>query len=102
MEVLDQRLAKRFGVVRLAHDGRDRGQPRQTGRSEPPLSGNQLVAGITPPDHDGLQHADLPDRTGQGRQRLLIELQPRLARVRRDRAHRDLEQTTLLRRPRDQ
>ena len=100
MDVLDQRFTERLGVVAMTDDRRDRGQPRQPGRSNPPLPGHQLVAPVPGPNDHRLEHADLTDGASQRSQRFLGEIPARLSRVRGDGTHGDLEQPAVVGRPR--
>jgi hypothetical protein len=102
VDVLDQGLPKGLGVVGVPDHGGDGGEAGELRRPEPSFPRHQLVSTVPGPDHDGLQDPDLPDRTCQGGQRLLGELQAGLPPVRRDRAHRDLEQPSFLGRSGDQ
>ena len=88
MDVLDQRLTQRVGVVGVADHDRDRGQPGELGRAQPPFAGDQLVARAGLADDDRLQDPDLTDRDGERRDRLVVEVRPRLLRVGGDRVRR--------------
>ena len=90
MEVLDQRLLERGGVVGLADQGRDRLEPDPAGGPPAALAGDQLVAVAARAHEHRLEHADLADRVGERRERLLVEVLAGLETVRPDRRHREL------------
>ena len=91
VEVLHQGLLQRQDLVHGAHHDGDRGQAGALGGAPASLPRDQLepVVGQLP-DEDGLQDAQLRHGGGQAGQRLLVEVGPRLVRVRRDGSHRHL------------
>jgi hypothetical protein len=82
MEVLDQSLSHTGHVVSRADQGRDRHETGPLGCPPPPLAGDELITLTVTADEYGLEHADLPHRSGQRRQRLFVEILPWLERVR--------------------
>ena len=66
VDVLDQRLLERGGVVGLAHQRRNGLQPDPPGRPPPPLPRDELVLPVARRAHEHrLEHADLADRVGE-------------------------------------
>ena len=93
VDVLDEGVLERGGVVDVADDGRDRREPGPLGRPPAPLAGDELVAVVAEwPHQNRLQHAELSHRRGQRGERFLVEAAPGLVRVGRDAADRDLGQ----------
>ena len=88
VEVLDQRLLERGGVVGLADERRDGLEADPPGRPPAALARDQLVLVVADRAHQHrLEHADLADRVGERAERLLVEVVPRLEPVRPDRRH---------------
>src|SRR5262245_10724958 len=86
LQVLDESDLERVTIV-----ADDRGQAVETrspGGAEATLAGQQLVPAVVPADDDGLQKAALEDRRRQLGERLLVEVLPRLLRIRLDRRER--------------
>ena len=79
VEVLDQRLLERRRRRRRSRTMAGMAvEAGPLGRPPPPLPGDQLVGAVAGrPDQDRLQHAELADRGGQRRQRLLVEVPAR-------------------------
>ncbi len=93
MDVLDQGVLERGGVVDVADDGGHRREAGPLGRPPAALAGDELVAVVAEgSDEDRLQDAELPHRRGQRGERLLVEGPPGLVGVGRDAADRDLGQ----------
>ena len=67
VEVLDERLLERGGVVGLADQRRDRLEADPPGRPPAALTRDQLVAVAHRAHEHRLEHADLADRVGQRR-----------------------------------
>ena len=79
--VLDQRRLQPLGFGLVADDRRDLVEARLPRRPPAALAGDQLVAAVGEgPDEQRLDHAAGLDRRRQRRQRLLVELGPRLRR----------------------
>ena len=91
VQVLQQRVAQHGGVVGVADDRGDGGQPGLLRGPQPALPHHQLVAVRTgAPHHDGLEQPDLADRVHQLGHRLLVEDLAGLGGVRPDRVDRQL------------
>src|SRR5581483_572123 len=92
-DVLDEPEQERVPVVRLPDDGRHRLPSGLARRPPAPLAGNDLVAASgARADEQRLDHALATHRLGEPRRRFGLEPTPRLARVRMDRVHGQLEQ----------
>src|SRR5699024_3157509 len=97
LQVLQESVPEQLIVLGTTDD---RGDPVETGllgRPPPALPHDQFMARGTIhvlefADHDRLQKTDLDDRVPQLLQGLLVEVHPRLPRVRRDRVELDLFQ----------
>jgi hypothetical protein len=94
VQVLQQRVAQQVVVGGFPDDCRDPVQTGRLGRPQPALPHDELVAGPVgvlpgPPDHDGLQDPDLPDRVDEFGEGFLIEHLPGLARVGADGLNRE-------------
>src|SRR5262249_60635241 len=63
LRVLDQRDRER--AAPLADHGRQAVEARQLRRPQATLTGQELVPGAAPPDHDRLQEATLEDGRGE-------------------------------------
>ena len=92
-DVLDEPDQQGIAVVRVAHDRRQRRDPRLARRPPPTLAGDDLVATLgTRPYDDRLEDALMTDRLGEARGCLRLEALAGLARVRLDRVDRELQQ----------
>ena len=90
VEVLDQRVLERGGVVGLAHQCRDPVEPDAPRGAPPPLACDQLEAVLDRSDEHRLEHADLADRVRQSPEGLFVEVRARLEAVRPDHLDRQL------------
>ena len=79
LDVLDQADGDRGGLVDLADDHRDIGEPSLLGGPPAPFTGDDLVAVVAErPHHDGLDHALDGDRVRQLAQGVGVEVAARL------------------------
>jgi hypothetical protein len=93
VEVLDERLGDTGDFVSCPHEGWDTLEPGPSGCTPPPFASDDLIVVIAQiPDEDRLKDADFPDRGGEGRQSLFIELNARLVRIRRQVRDRNLKE----------
>ncbi len=91
--ILDQRKHERLAVVALPDEGGDGREPGCTGRAPAAFPGDELVAAaLRRPDDDGLHDSLRADRFGEAADPVRVDVLSRLARVRADRAERDLQQ----------
>jgi hypothetical protein len=97
VQVLDERVFQRGGVVGLAHQRRNGLEPHPPGGAPPPLPRDDLVPVVDGTNENRLQHADLADRVGERPERLLVEVVPRLEAVGADRRRGERLETPRLR-----
>ncbi len=90
VDVLDQRVLERRRVVGVADQRGDVLQPDPPRRPPAALAGDQLVAVVGLAHEHRLEDPDLADRLRQRSELLLVEVLPRLVRVRPDRRDREL------------
>jgi hypothetical protein len=84
--VLDQRFGQAGSsvLVFITNYCRDLLETSPPSRPASPLSGYEYVSSTLGSHHHGLENSDFGNRSGQRIQRLLIEVLPRLLRVRFD------------------
>ena len=93
VQVLDQGLLHAGHVGRCSHQSRNGLEAGSTGRPPPALAGDELVLLIAQlADQDGLQDTQFPNGSGQRRERLFVEMGPRLMLVGPDVGDRDLQE----------
>ena len=95
LQVLDERELELVAIRQLAHQRRDPVEAGGLRRTEPPLTGDELIAVDRLGHEDGLEDAVLRDARGQRRETVGIEALARLMRVGLDARGRDLERPGL-------
>ncbi|GIU90254.1 MAG: hypothetical protein KatS3mg010_1353 [Acidimicrobiia bacterium] len=90
LDVLDDGLLQHRGVVGVPDDGGDRLEADPAGGPPATLAGDELEGVALLPDEHRLEDAHLPDRLGEGREALLVEVLARLLGVGPDRGDGDL------------
>jgi len=79
-DVLDEPQEKRVTIADVAHDSRERRDPRRPSCAPATLARDELEAAFAAtPDHDGLEHALEPDRAGKAVGCFGLETTARLA-----------------------
>ncbi len=91
LDVLDERDLELVAIRELADERRDALEAREPGGAHAALAGDELVAVERLGDEDRLQHAVLADARGELLEAGVVDVAPRLVRVRRDPGERDLD-----------